>query len=203
MKKIFSFFIILLFVLYWVCTIIFTTPDNYVNINFLEYHSTFERFFYQKWGFFAPPPQFNEYLYYTYYSDGKDSLELKTFEIIEPIIHKKQLDAPFNSSAERLDYIFSSALINISDDLANSNSGSLKDSLGIQRVIKQIENGYSFALLKNYAKLVAKNNNIDSKTHKLQISIFKRDIKKFSERNDTNNALKPEELLFRSNIISF
>lgn len=87
--------------------------------------------------------------------------------------------------------------------MANSKSGSLKDSLEIQRVIKQIENGYSFALLKNYAKLVAKNNNIDSKTHKLQISIVKRDIKKFSERNDTNNALKPEELLFRSNIIPF
>lgn len=44
MKKIFSLFVTLLFISYWVCTIIFTTPDNYVNINFLEYHSTFERF---------------------------------------------------------------------------------------------------------------------------------------------------------------
>ncbi len=60
MRYYFSTLILFIFSIYWSLTLIFTSPSNFINISLLEYSYVFETFFFQKWAFFAPPPNSND-----------------------------------------------------------------------------------------------------------------------------------------------
>ena len=65
---------------YWGATFFFTMPDNYLKIKALAYDKVFQSIFYQQWSFFAPPPTYNDFLYFEF----ADTLsgEVQTFEVL-------------------------------------------------------------------------------------------------------------------------
>ena len=66
MKKITFYAIFIVFILYWFFTLIFVSPKNFIKINLYEEEQIFNTFLFQKWGFFAPPPKYNDRLYYKF-----------------------------------------------------------------------------------------------------------------------------------------
>jgi hypothetical protein len=96
---------------YWSATILYVTPNNPVRIAFTPEMDMFQTFFFQRWGFFAPPPKANGRLYYHFMpvAGAKDAREL-TIEVLQPIYQAKQKNAPFNEQETILDYIVSGAV---------------------------------------------------------------------------------------------
>lgn len=200
MRKIISYLIVLSFGLYWLATLFFTAPDNYLKIQLFKEDQTFHKFFYQKWGFFAPPPQFNERLY-CLVLDKKDSSQVKSFELMQPIIKQKVENAPFNNKADILDYILSNSCMSINNQLVTVKerieylekeqkmSDMEKDSI----VRHHLEDTPQFQVLKNYIKEVAKKEKLDKEEYLISFMITNTPIPKFVKRND--EQVKTEELL--------
>ena len=119
MKKIISFIILVFFSVYWGATFFFTAPNNYLKIKEQEGGRIFKNFFYQAWGFFAPPPTSNDRLYCIIHKKS-DSTKVKVLELIKPVIDQKISKTPFNNKADLLDYILSNNFIGISNKMRNT-----------------------------------------------------------------------------------
>jgi hypothetical protein len=215
MKKIILNSILLVFIFYWLCTFLYVSPNNYIKISLLEEMQTFNTFFFQKWGFFAPPPKFNDRLYYTFESK-KDSTISYTFEVMEPLQKRKSSKAPFNSSENILDYVLSSTVHSISDGLLTVNkaidyqvevSDTIKSSTELKRQKgkEYVQTTSSYKTLIRYAKYVAKKNNINNlKNFSLVIEVVQLNIPKFADRNNIElTNVKEEGLIFKSDKINF
>lgn len=214
MKKILPYFIVGIFSIYWLCTIIYVSPNNYIKISLLKQEQAFDVFFFQKWGFFAPPPDYNDRLYYTFHSK-KDSTKIYTFEVMETLQEKKSSRAPFNSSEDILDYILSNTLNGVSSGLVSINQNinyekkitpdSLKNKVNIlEREKSYVQSSNNFSTLKKYAELVAKRNNLNLKDYYLTIEIIQLNMPKFADRNDLGSSEKSiESLIFKSDKINF
>lgn len=215
MKRIIFNSILLVFVFYWLTTFLYVSPSNYVKISLLEEMQTFNTFFFQKWGFFAPPPKFNDRLYYTFESK-KDSTISYTFEVMEPLQKRKSSKAPFNSSENILDYILSSSVHSLSDGLLTVNKSidyqtEISDTINNKVQLKRkkgkeyVQTTSSYKTLVGYAKYVAKKNNIiDLQNFSLVIEVVQLNIPKFADRNNLEaSSLKEEGLIFKSDKINF
>lgn len=207
MKKILTVIIILIFFTYWILTLIFTMPDNFINISFYKEELVFNSLLSQKWSFFAPPPNYNERLYFIF-SSKKDS-KVQIFEIIEALNIAKQKNAPFNRDEDVLDDVLSNSIngidegINEIHDYLNSEKkeGILKADSTIERIsIETVQKSIDFITLKNYAKLVAKKNNINPDDYNVQIRITKKYLPKFQERNNESIKLI-ETIVFQSQVL--
>ncbi|CAM1371446.1 hypothetical protein [Tenacibaculum xiamenense] len=206
--------IISVFAFYWLTTLLFVSPNNYIKISFLEHQETFDTFFFQKWGFFAPPPKHNDRLYFIFESK-KDPKISYMFEVIEKLQERKSSKAPFNSSEDILDYVLSSTLHSISDGLfAVGQSLNYEDEVidSIQNTLddrirkgkEYTQSTANFETLKRYAYVVAKRNNIGNiHDYNLTIEITQLDMPKFAERQKLGNMKKQEEkLIFKSDKIA-
>lgn len=153
----------------------------------------FGLFFDQKWNFFAPPPQENDRLYFTYFDENKKPIAF--FEILTPIVKAKKDTRPFNTRAEMIDYTIYGAIADISSNvialrekekLKHNNYDLIKlDSIAKQKVIDNSEKVKGFLLLKNYSQIVAKKflNEVQfQKAKYVGIKINTVKIKKFSDR---------------------
>jgi len=67
-------------------------------------------------------------------------------------------------------------------------------------IIKSEEKTYEFKTLCNYAKIVAKNNNLSLTKNSFQICISKTEMAQFTDRN--KHIEMPEEIIFKSNLIN-
>ncbi|CAM1343864.1 hypothetical protein [Tenacibaculum amylolyticum] len=214
MKKTLPYFIVGIFSIYWLCTIIYVSPNNYIKISLLKQEQAFDIFFFQKWGFFAPPPDYNDRLYYTFHSK-KDSTKAYTFEVMETLQEKKSARAPFNSSEDILDYILSNTLNSISSGLVTINQkieydkktpfDSLKNRMNIiEREKNYVQSSNNFSTLKKYAEFVAKKNNLNIKDYFLTIEIVQSNMPKFADRNELEAPKKSlDNLIFKSDKINF
>jgi hypothetical protein len=205
MKKIIIIPLFFLFSMYWGCTILFNIPNNFINISLTKQSEKFNTFFFQKWSFFAPPPKFNDRLYYTFYSNT-DTL---TFEVLEPLNLKKQKNAPFNWNEDLLDYVLSNSVSAISDEVVEINQiikndtskfSKMTDSTKSNYLIKQIQKIYCFRTLRNYSHFVAKKNKLNVSNYKVQLQISRKYIPNFSERHNIQIVNK-EEIFFKSEIL--
>ncbi|CAL2108435.1 conserved hypothetical protein [Tenacibaculum sp. 190524A02b] len=217
MKKTIVFkLIVAVFGFYWLATLLFVSPDNYIKIAFFDQQGTFDTFFFQKWGFFAPPPKYNDRLYFTFESK-KDSTVSYTFEVIEKLQERKSSKAPFNSSEDILDYVLSSTLHNINDGLFAVNQtlnfedevvDSIQQKNSIDDRIRKgkdyTQNSANFVTLKRYAKMVALRNNIKNiKDYNLTIEITQLDMPKFADRDLLGKEKRVrEKLIFKSDKIT-
>ncbi|CAL2094950.1 conserved protein of unknown function [Tenacibaculum sp. 190524A02b] len=201
MKKIVSFVILALFSGYWGITFFFTAPDNYLKISQMEGGRVFKKFFFQKWGFFAPPPTSNDRLYCVIHKKS-DSTKVKVLELIKPVIDQKISKAPFNNKADLLDYVLSNNFIGVNDEIraANELIGYMEKDNGVLNakekdsiLIKYVEEAPQFKALQVYAKKVAKKNGINEDEHLISLRLTYLPIPKFGERN--NESKKMEELL--------
>lgn len=136
-RYIFSTLLLGLFLFYGIITLIFITPDNYININLIKYNKNFNSFFYQRWGFFAPPPQSDDRLYYVFKNKKKKS-EILIFEVIEPLLKQKHANAPFNSKEDLKDYLISNSIYLITDAI-QSIQESIKHDAKINKKINEAE----------------------------------------------------------------
>jgi len=196
-----------IFSAYWLATAFFTLPDNHLNLSLFEESQSFQLFFFQKWGFFAPPPNSNERTYYTFLK--KDEKEHKTFEIVEPITKKKKEDAPFNWKANTIDYVISNSINGINEilydaqqmrDYEITNVDTSKIEKNYDQFAKNIvQDSPQFQTLVKYAEIVAAKNGINRNDYDLTILITKKEIPKFYKRFEENN--NSEIILFQSDTI--
>lgn len=205
MKKILVFLILITFILYWSVTLIFTMPENFLSISLHKEGAVFNNLFSQKWSFFAPPPNFNDRIYYSFVSK-KDS-SVKTYEIIEKVNQRKQDKAPFNWNEDLLDYVLSNSSIGVNEQIYEiqqylkfESDEQFPDSTIEKITINSIQNSYQFQTLVNYAKYVAKNNHLNADDYLLRLRITKKNLPKFFERNLVTKK-QVEELIFQSDLI--
>lgn len=200
------------FGIYWVTTILFVAPDNFVSISLLKYKLHFETYFYQQWGFFAPPPKYNDRLYYYFINDANKESVLR-YEVIQDLQALKSKRAPFNGTEDVLDYILSSSLHAINDGLVavkeslefeynNRSTEDLKDSITIEEGKKFIQNIKSFKTLHEYGQMVASKNAIPKEFDKVVIEVSHIQMPSFSSRFDiVKDSTKVELVIFRSDTI--
>jgi len=103
-KKIVSVF----FVFYWLVTVLYNLPSNPIKIKISNLLYDFELVFAQKWSFFAPPPQSNNKLYYSFFNEDKELID--SFEVLEIIFKEKKDKLPFNIKEEITDYVISGSV---------------------------------------------------------------------------------------------
>ena len=198
LKKIIIFFV---FCFYWGVTIFFTIPENYLQIKSIEMEKIFSSFFYQKWSFFAPPPKFNDRLYYQFVNK-KDTLLM---EVIEPIHNERRKQYLVNNDISIVDYILSNSLNNISDVIREkfgnykflnckdkSEGGCFK--LFLENFDKDFYSMNEINTLKNYGLSLVKRKKLD-KFEKMKIIYTSIKIPKFSKRNLKSNKEK-EQFIF-------
>lgn len=161
-QKALNFLVIGVFLFYWGITILYCGPDNYLKIQVDPILTSYEKVFYQKWSFFAPPADFNFRLYFEYLN--KDSLQVNIYEILKPIAVEKQRKAPFNSQEQFMDYIVNGSVIQINDLLSRyvSDFQQHKKGVALQECIRlaidslnnnAARKGYTgFNTLRNYLR---------------------------------------------------
>jgi hypothetical protein len=204
MKKIILTLSMVIFIFYWVITLIFTLPENYITISLGKENRIFNTFFFQRWGFFAPPPNYNERLYYTFVND-KSRLQDLTFEVLQPLNYQNSKNKIFNYESDILDYVLSNSITNITETISEVNKvykykegeKSLNDSTYAKFLSNAIISSPQFITLKNYAKLVATKNNVPKKNNHVMITLTTIPLPKFHQRND-NKIVCKEEIVFKS-----
>ena len=198
-----------LILFYGITTLIFSVPENYLNISLIEYESGFNSFFYQKWGFFAPPPKANERLYYIF-EKKTNNKELIAFEVIEPLLKQKHEKAPFNTKEDLMDYLISNSIHNLTNiistyresldydtKLAKTESNELEKDKKVNDAVKEVT---SFKILLNYSKKIALNNNIKFDDYNVRIKITQIDLPKFMDRYKDNKKDNKEYVVFDSSL---
>ncbi len=211
MRKILSYVVLIVFVFYWGFTLVFVSPNNYINISFLEGEKIFNTFLYQKWGFFAPPPKYNDRLYYTF-QNKNDATKKYTFEVMAPLQHMKSDNAPFNSGEDILDYVLSSTMHSINDGLIAVNEAidyqadvnkidkdQADDKEKIARGKRFIQETSYFKTLKNYSFFIAKTNRLNIDDYYITIEMAQIKMPKFADRKELGKEnLYNESLIFKS-----
>ena len=200
--------IYLAFISYFAATFLFTMPDNYISLQFYHQQQVFQQWLFQRWGFFAPPPNYDERLYYEF----RDKLthQSKTFEVMEPIVTLKQQKAPFNWHEDIVDYLLSGSMTGIGDDLhdmrqdliyRNKQAGkSATDTSGEHMLRQTIQHGISFQTLRNYAAIVAQKNQLDTARHEVRLILSHVMLPKFADRFSTKP--RREEAYFISDYVT-
>ena len=196
------------FLLYWLATFFFMMPKNPLNLTAQRSREVFQTNFFQRWSFFAPPPDYNQKVYIIF--NNKISGKRDYFEIINPINLAKRKTAPFNTYYQIIDYVMASSLINIDGSIRllqnvfkykNSfGKSSLNDSLTTQKIVSDIEKTQDFISLTNYAKKVALENDINPSSVTYQIQIMKEMIPQFIDRS---SATPKVEISFSSHVLNF
>lgn len=212
MKNIVTYIIFCFFVIYWSTTFFFTFPENPLNVKSIQLRRVFDSYFYQQWSFFAPPATFNERLYFSYFyhDPATKTQKIRTFEILDPITKEKRKHTPFNKPQDVLDYVISGSVTDIQNNLKEAydmikvedkeNKKVSNQEEKTKKVLGIIEKTESFYNLLNYAKVVAKNNNVPTNDTKYKIIITNVAIPKFLYKNTLNK--KEENVILSSNFYS-
>lgn len=206
LRYVFSTLLLGLFLFYGIATLIFSSPDNFLNISLIEYNQKFNTFFYQRWGFFAPPPQSDDRLYYVFEKKINKN-DVIVFEVIEPLLKQKINNAPFNGKEDLVDYLISNSIYLITDGIRTVRQtfeydAKLKnkviDQLELTRKVnKVIEVTEPFKTLMNYSKKVALNNKLKYSEYNVYLKISQKKIPKFIDRYKSRTN-EEEQLIFDS-----
>lgn len=204
--KIFTRVIYLLFLIYWVNTLFFTLPDNYLTIKMSRYEKLFSTFFYQKWSFFAPPPKTNERLYYEFInSNSKDTISI---EVLKPLNERRKKEYLLNYDASVVDYILSNSFNGLTDYLREEFNYYKTDnciSLNEKDCHKKFTENIKVKIgklnemktLRNYGLLVSKKNINHNLYDKFRVILTSIDIKKINQNKKT--LIDNETKIFETN----
>lgn len=192
-----------IFLLYWSLTIFFTFPENFLQIKALRYSKIFNTFFYQKWQFFAPPPQSNDRIYYEYVDVlGKNEV----LEVLEPLSIQRQKEFLLNSNISVVDYLLSNNLTAITDNLRTDyNNFKINKCTDIQNeelcnaefqkeISNRLEKIPEITTFINYGIIAGKKNLNWKKILKFKITATNIEIAKFNRR--FLNLKNKENVLF-------
>ncbi len=181
----------ILLITYFLPTFIYNLPKNPIKIYNPIFSNFFDVFLQQRWDFFAPPPQANNKLYFSYFD--KKFNKIGTFEVLSPIVKTKKQTLPFNTKAETLDYIINGQINDILFSIVDKNNElkyKLKENeesenfkLARLEVLKNLNNSTSFKTLINFSKIVKKQNIKKQEDVKyFKIIIMEEKINKFVDR---------------------
>jgi hypothetical protein len=198
-----------MFSFYWLITIFFNLPDNYLKATFLEYESLFSFMFYQRWSFFAPPPTSDDRLYYIFKNRTDSTASLYTFEVIEDLSNIRRSKAPFNEETV-IDYIISNSLTSMTDIIRDQYKLYQKancvenDSLCFQKFSNSSWANFGelsqIKTLFNYGRILAKKQNINLNEYKMKFIIGQSFIPKFKDR--MNKKERKEIITFETPYIN-
>lgn len=206
LKRSLAFIILLLFVGYWMLTLLYLSPSNPIRISSKDTLALFRRVNGQRWNFFAPPPTYNQRLYYTFTS--KSTGQSVSFEVIKPIVAEKQRKAPFNDGEHVFDYVLFTSVQRIikiihikaaHERLVAARKHFTPKPLPVTILTTadlQMPAGRS---LVNYAAFVAKKQNIDLADSKVSFYVTMAKLPPFMERAKLlSNVTLEERLAFKS-----
>jgi hypothetical protein len=190
MKKIRIIIGVLIFIFYWIMTIIFTSPDNYIRIQLIQENEIFESLFFQKWVFFAPPPKHDDRIFFSF--TNSTTQETLTFEAFEKISKLKSKNAPFNASEDIMDYIIGNSLSmvhNLQYDIQKRleydpqigvDSSGADISKNVNKAMIQSSSG--FQTLVNYGKVIWREKELEKFGYNfMSLSIGESRIKPFKD----------------------
>jgi hypothetical protein len=208
--KILKYLACITLLLYWVVTFLYNSPNNPIRIHFSKELSLFGIVFPQKWDFFAPPPQANNKLYYSYFDENKKNIG--TFEVLSPIIKEKKDKIPFNTQAEAIDYVISSTFTNVLNSIVHKDkeykylhknkSPEKTYQMAVKSVLKNIDKTHEFVTLLNFSRIIRqKNLGKNVKVRYIKMIFAEEKIKKFINRDD--KAAVVRNLLLETNFIDF
>jgi hypothetical protein len=209
MKKLIIFFGYTVFLAYWGITIFFTLPENYLQIKAIRYEKLFSTFLYQRWSFFAPPPQTNDRLYYEFCNE-KDTV---SFEVLKPLNDQRRREFLRNANASVIDYVLSGSISGITDGLreeyklykfknCNSNSDTACQKAFMDSFEPKTRQMNHTKTLINYGLVAADKKLNLKKFDKMRFTISTVNIPKFSKRNEENIKLE-ESQLFQSSYYNY
>jgi hypothetical protein len=191
------------FILYWGITIFFNLPDNYLKIKSAKGNAYFQFFLFQRWGFFAPPPTFNDRLYFIYKSKGNS--KSKIIEVLEDLYKQKSSRAPFNSKENIMDYLLSNSINSLCDDIVELENYKRyavltkqlkKDTTIISLIQERMEGSPQFNTLVNYGLTIAKHDKELSVKDSISFIITRIYIPVFVDR--FMDSIRKEEFVFQS-----
>ncbi len=202
---------LVIFIFYWSSTILYNSPNNYVKIQFSGYLDFFGKFFEQRWNFFAPPPTHNNRLYYSFIHK-ENPKKVLAFEVFTALLERKRAKHPFNTTEDVLDYILSGSVSNINEILVNGvkiskaknpeEPDEFHQKKTRENFLENAKNTPEYQTLRNYAKVIAKKNNVTIENYKVKITITLKEIPKFVNRHeDQKNSV--EKVLFQIPLSEF
>ncbi|HRG00188.1 MAG: hypothetical protein U0W65_14515 [Bacteroidia bacterium] len=154
---------LVVFVIYWACTLFYVFPNNYMKIKLNSFKENLDVLIFQNWAFFAPPPDYNTRLYFIYTDNNNKSYE---FEAMEDLLKLKQKKAPFNTEEEYVDYAITGVTTQLLDqkrDLYEYYSFLYPDSTSTfinDTLMKVINHDYhknsAYKSMINYSKIIQK-----------------------------------------------
>lgn len=211
LTRINSFVLIMLFGIYWSITIMYCMPENYIKIKMSPILNIFGNIFPQQWSFFAPPPNYNTNLFYSYYT--KDHKLINSYEVLNELIKNKQLKAPFNSNEQLIDYTLNSTIYNLNNliiqqknlvQIINKDSSEIFCTNKARDEIRVFElELIEIQTLLNYSKIVLNKNMSNLKVKYVIITITGNQIPKFENRK---SIIKPynssEGIIYKTDFLS-
>ena len=197
---------------YWAITTFFNFPESSVVIgeNFSAY-KMFEKHLYQKWQFFAPPPQSNTRLYFVYtYKNKKNQIEQTRVEVFEKYVNKIQNEYLLNDVNANVEYLVFNNTTLISEVLYklytvykvknNCEDDSCYGKFYDETIVK-LEKLNTFEFLMTHSHNIAKKLKLPEECA-IQLIIMEKEIPKYADRYKKNVERK-ERVTFMSNIYNF
>ena len=186
-------FISIIFILYWFICFLFQFPKESLLIgNIYQQKYLYDRYFYQNWSFFAPPPQSNYEIFYLF-EDKKNNKIIK-INILENIHRDIQDNFPFNDTDIQKHYVFFAHLDNILTKTPKILEYSLK-KISKESVVSDLQarkkmneimlKDYDYMFFINHAKKLKKEINLNSAMN-FKFEIYSHDINKFNKRYQPN-----------------
>lgn len=194
--------------LYALTTVLYVLPNNPLRIQFDAELLAFEKYAYQKWTFFAPPPRGSDRLYFAF---SPKSGEGVTVEVLEGIYARKRQDNPHNIKTQVVDYAVSGTASQISDaireiyryrrvhELLGGDLAYL-DDLAKTMLRPDDRRGASVRILLRYAAMIAAEQGIDPDGLKCQIAFTSLPLRPFTQRYNTEFRVE-EQLTYKTAVL--
>lgn len=203
--------ILAIFFSYWISTLIYCSPNNFIRIQLNKYESMFGSVFYQRWTFFTPPPKVNERVYLLFINKYPEQ-NVISCEIFNAIRKNKRKNPIMNTTYEAIDGILTGstyALNNsVSDRLTilrktnpDSSESFFQKELN-SMFINQNNRSTYFKTMINYANEIARINKINVKNYYLKIRMVTIEIPPFKDRFNKKYIPK-RKVVFETCPISF
>ncbi|WP_334124785.1 hypothetical protein [Empedobacter brevis] len=204
-------FVTIVFASWWGLNFFFNLPDTSVPIvHNYELYKKWDEIFYQRWGFFAPAPDYNDRLYYIY-TPNTNSTQTVVYEVFENLHKNRVSNYLRDDNLSTLDYIIHNTSSPIGDLLRESyevyvlenSCNSLKEEDCYRNYINSIRDDFNespnILTLVNHAKMIARIKQLND--YKLQIIIGAEELPKFQDRYSSLPAQKSYPF-FKSNIFN-
>ncbi|MEO6916949.1 MAG: hypothetical protein ABI151_16115 [Chitinophagaceae bacterium] len=198
-----------IYIAWWLLIALGNFPETSLPIaSNLAHYKIFDEVFYQRWGFFAPPPNEDDRLYYVF-TNNSDSSKNITFEIFEKLLHEKREKYLLNDDLSNLDYILYNTTSPIEDQLrdgfeiykqknkCSDHPGACSYDEYVKMARSDFDHTPQLTALIKHADIVRKKQGLDN-NYSVQVVLAKISIHRFAQRFSTKP--RDENPYFKSDL---